>query len=354
MRNFALPVLLATCLTCAAPLYAQNDLGDVVNGVAQSLIAQQLDQRAYVAAQNANTVQAYRAYLDQYPKGMFRSNAERALAQLGASANPNPGPDVGPNPRPGNGLSPAQEEAAIGFSFSQRVAIQRRLTEMGYSTRGADGVWGYNTRSAIANWQANSGQSATGYLTLTQANRLLQGQTGPVVTPPPPPPGGDIGGISAAQAEAALGLTRSQRITLQAQLNKIGYDTGTPDGLWGARTRAALAKWQGANKQSATGYITGAQINLIAAQAGSVAAPTPPGASNDAALEESLLGLSSYERADLQRRLTRLGYSTYGADGAFGRNTRAAIAAWQGDEGLAVTGYLSADEVRKIRVETGG
>jgi len=38
----------------------------------------------------------------------------------------------------------------------------------------------------------------------------------------------------------------------------------------------------------------------------------------------------------------------------FGRNTRAAISGWQRDEGLAVTGYLAADQVRELRVQTGG
>lgn len=352
MRNFALPLMMATCLSFAAPLQAQSNLGDVVNGVAQSLLTQEMDKRAYIAAQNANTVPAYRGYLSQYPKGLYRSNAERALVQLGVSVNPGTN-----NPRPGTGgtLTPAQEEASLGLSFSQRVAIQRRLTTLGFNTRGADGAWGYNTRSAIANWQASTRQTATAYLTLAQANDLLRGQTGPVVTPPTGGGnGGDTSGYSSAQIEASLGLSRTQRIEIQSQLTKIGYNTGMPDGLWGSNTRSAIAKWQSANRMSATGYLTGAQVTMIARQAGTVAQPGPtPGGGANAAVEESLLSLTSYERIDLQRRLTHLGYNTYGADGAFGPNTRRAIARWQGDEGLTITGYLTADEVRKIRVETG-
>jgi peptidoglycan hydrolase-like protein with peptidoglycan-binding domain len=348
MRNFALPLMMATCLSVAAPVQAQSNLGDVVNGVAQSLLSQEVDKRAYVAAQNANTVQAYRSYLAQFPKGLYRTNAERALAQLGVTVNP--GTNV--PPVTGGTLTPAQQEAALGLNFSQRVAIQRRLTALGFDTRGADGAWGYNTRTAIANWQASTRQTATAYLTLSQANVLLQGQTGPVVTPPT---GGGTTVYAAAQAEAALGLSRTQRITIQTQLNRIGYNTGTPDGLWGSNTRKALAKWQTANRVSATGYVTGPQVNLIAQQAGGLTQPTPtPGNGANAALQESLLSLTPYEKADLQRRLTRLGYNTYGADGVLGQNSRTAIARWQGDEGLKATGYFTADQVRKIRVETGG
>lgn len=38
----------------------------------------------------------------------------------------------------------------------------------------------------------------------------------------------------------------------------------------------------------------------------------------------------------------------------FGRNTRAAISGWQRDEALAIAGYLTVDQVRLIRVQTGG
>lgn len=350
MRNFALPLMLASSLSLAAPLHAQSNLGDVVNGVAQSLLTQELDKRAYVAAQNANTVSAYRSYLAQFPNGIYRGNALNALARLGATVTPGTGTQ--PPVTGGGSLSAAQEEASLGLSYAQKVTIQRRLTSLGFDTHGADGVWGYNTRTAIANWQARNRQTATAYLTLAQANSLLQGT---VVTPPPTGGNNGTGGAySAAQIEASLGLSRTQRVNIQAQLNKIGYPTGTPDGLWGSKTRGAIAKWQVANRMSGTSYLTGAQVNLIAQQAGTVVQPNPqPGAGDNAALQESLLSLTTYEKIDLQRRLTRLGYNTYGADGVFGQNSRSAIARWQGDEGLRVTGYLTADQVRKIRVETG-
>ena len=351
MRKFALPLMIAASLTLAPPLYAQTNLGDVVGGVAKTLLQQELDKRAFIAAQNANTVSAYLGYLAQYPQGAYRANAERALARLGGLVNPGPN---NPPPVTGGSMTAAQQEAAIGLTYSEKITIQRRLTALGFSTHGADGVWGYNTRTAIASWQRYNRQSVTGYVTAAQVHLLL-GQTGPVITPlPGGDPGPDPSGYSAAQVEASLGLSRTQRIDIQRQLTKIGYNTGVADGLWGSKTRTALAKWQTANRAPATGYITGAQVRLIASQAGTTVEPPPPsGGAGNAALEESLLNLSAYEKADLQRRLTHLGYNTYGADGVFDRNSRNAIAGWQGDEGLAVTGYVTADQVRKIRVETG-
>ena len=170
--------------------------------------------------------------------------------------------------------------------------------------------------------------------------------TTPVVDPP-------TGNLTAAQIEAGLRLTRTQRTTIQRQLTAIGYDAGVADGLWGSRTRAAISAWQRANRGAQTGYVTAAQVKMIASQAGTVA-PAPDVNVSGPALEESLLQLTLDERVDLQRRLRRLGYDSLRTDGTFGAGTRRAIAEWQADEGETATGYLSADQVRLIRLETGG
>ncbi len=334
MRSFTLPLILAASFGLTTPVVAQNDFGDVLDGIAQSLFQQERDRTAYITAQEANTVSAYRNYLAKFPEGQYRGNAQRALARLGVPAE-------------GSSATAVQAEARLGISYAQRVAVQRRLTRLGYNTYGADGTWGRITRNAIAAWQRDEGNRATGYLTEAQLRVLLRGV---VVSPPdddtPPATG------TAAQVEAGLRLTRTQRTEIQRQLSKIGYDAGVADGLWGSRTRTAISAWQRANRKTQTGYVTAAEVRLIASQAASVG-PAPDDG-NSAALEESLLELTRAEREDLQRRLIQLGYGTNRADGTFGAGTRRAIAEWQRDEGETATGYLTADQVRLIRVETGG
>lgn len=334
MRALTLPLILAASLGLTLPAAAQDDFGDVLSGLAQTLLQQERDRTAYIAAQEANTVSAYRDYLKQFPKGAYRSNAEAALTRLGA-------------PAAGTPVSVAQAEARLGITGPQRVAVQRELTRLGYNTYGADGVWGRNTRTAIATWQRDRGDTVTGYVTAAQLKLLARGT---VVTPPTEEP--PAGNLTAVQAEAALNLTRAQRTTIQKQLTALGHDAGVADGLWGSRTRTALRAWQQKNDLTQTGYVTAAQVRLIASEA--AGAPTTPGATDRAALEESLLSLTREERVDLQRRLTRLGYDTLRTDGTFGAGTRRAIIAWQEDEGLRATGYLTADQVRLIRVSTGG
>ncbi len=258
MRNLTLPLLLAASLGAATPTAAQDNFGDILSGVAKSLLTQELDKNAYVQAQNLNTATGYRNYLAQYPKGIYRANAERALAKLGAPVTPN--------------------------------------------------------------------------------------------NPPAPA----SGTVSAAAVEGSIGLTRTRRMTLQTQLSALGYPTGVADGLWGSNTRGAIVRWQTANKVSATGYLTAQQVNLIEQQARPVVGSDPVGSVTvDDRTEERLLSLTADERREIQRRLTRLGYRTGGVDGVFGGNTRRALASWQRDEGLRASGYMTADQLRELRRQTG-
>jgi hypothetical protein len=58
--------------------------------------------------------------------------------------------------------------------------------------------------------------------------------------------------------------------------------------------------------------------------------------------------LDPQTRAEIQGRLSSLGYDTQGADGVFGNRSRDAIASWQQDNGAPVTGYLSEDQTEAI------
>ena len=100
------------------------------------------------------------------------------------------------------------------------------------------------------------------------------------------PPGGAVfpSGLpaaaqSAAQAETSLELDRPSRRLIQQGLRNEGFDPGTPDGLFGPRTRGAIRAWQAARGQAATGYLDGAQAELLrVAAAGDVPALPPPAA----------------------------------------------------------------------------
>ena len=72
-------------------------------------------------------------------------------------------------------------------------------------------------------------------------------------------------------------------------------------------------------------------------------APIVAGFPNDAA------GLSKADRQELQRRLTAAGFDTGSTDGVIGTKTRAAIAAYQTGNGIAVTGEATAELLALLR-----
>lgn len=77
--------------------------------------------------------------------------------------------------------------------------------------------------------------------------------------PPPPPPEVD----TPAQIESALGLSRNQRRSIQADLTLLGHDLGTIDGVFGNATRHAIRKWQRDERFSQTGYLTLEQLRRL-------------------------------------------------------------------------------------------
>jgi len=59
------------------------------------------------------------------------------------------------------------------LSFSDKKAMQQKLTDLGYSTNGVDGRIGPNSRRAIRAWQAANGLTADGYMEQTLFKRLI-------------------------------------------------------------------------------------------------------------------------------------------------------------------------------------
>ncbi len=62
--------------------------------------------------------------------------------------------------------------------------------------------------------------------------------------------------------------------------------------------------------------------------------------------------LSRVEKAELQERLSAIGYSTAGIDGQIGSNTRAALRRWQFDVGMPSDGYATFEQLRLLRQQS--
>ena len=71
--------------------------------------------------------------------------------------------------------------------------------------------------------------------------------------------------LEAEQQEKKLKLARGVRLRVQSCLKQQGHDPGTPDGLFGARTRQAIRAWQIAQGETkaATGFLTPGQADKL-------------------------------------------------------------------------------------------
>ena len=85
----------------------------------------------------------YRDYLERYPTGIWRPEAEQRLA--------------GP-------ADPAVVEDALGLTRNDRLSIEQRLNYLGFPPGAQDGFFDSSTRWAIEGYQRNRGYDSTGYL----------------------------------------------------------------------------------------------------------------------------------------------------------------------------------------------
>ena len=131
------------------------------------------------------------------------------------------------------------------------------------------------------------------------------------------------------------GCTGDAVKTLQDKLNALGYNSGSVDGIFGAKTYAAVTAFQKANNLGVDGIVgklTWAKLYGVS--------PAMP-------VETTVVGrpMVSYgSRGDavrkLQELLNALGYDCGSVDGIFGSKTKAAVLAFQKANGLAADGIV--------------
>ncbi|MFU8897710.1 MAG: peptidoglycan-binding protein [Roseinatronobacter sp.] len=308
------------------------------------------DLRAFATAQEADTEDAYQAYLDSFPNGQ---NAQAARAALERIRN-----------------SPERIEQALMLTRDERRAIQNDLTVLGYDTRGVDGIFGPGTRGAITTWQRQNDLSETGYLTQDQIFNLAR-------------QGADRAQELEAEERARREAEERSDRDFWAATGAAGDEAGLrryleryPEGIFAglAQDRLAqfeaeardaarardLAAWRRArNANTIAGYeaylqdwpegefAENARSRARALQPESEDSTLPPGLDQSALARaraaEQQLGLAGPTRLLIEQRLARLGLDTGPVDGVFDDQTRIAIGQAQERFDLRPTGYVNQD-----------
>lgn len=122
------------------------------------------DRAAWDRAVAADTAAAYREYLAAQPRGAFAENARTRIEDLQAEAA-----------GAGDRARARAAEDALNLNVLARNLIEQRLAGLGFSPGVVDGVFDDSTRRAIRRFQASRGIDETGYLDQTSMVALLAG-----------------------------------------------------------------------------------------------------------------------------------------------------------------------------------
>lgn len=128
------------------------------------------DRAAWDIAWRADTVDAYRRYLREFPDGLFADEAEDRIDAMMRPGRP--GRPGGPGDRLDLDAARAEEDALRLPRFT-RVIVEQRLAALGYDPGPADGVFDQQFRRALRRYQRDLDVPATGYLTQPVVARLL-------------------------------------------------------------------------------------------------------------------------------------------------------------------------------------
>ena len=130
-----------------------------------------------------------RAYLEQFPSGMFEALARNWLKRLEEAAQPQTAHPTAAPAVPTQeaatvpSSSPKSAEEALRLTRAQRMLVQRGLTALGFDVGAVDGIFGARTRAGIGKWQSSLGEAVTGFLDAGAVERLLK--AGEAVPPEP-------------------------------------------------------------------------------------------------------------------------------------------------------------------------
>ena len=206
------------------------------------------------------------------------------------------------------------QDAYVPYSVRN---VQLALNRLGYAAGTADGLMGPKTRAAIRAYQIDSGLPASGEPSVS-LHEHLQASLGAGSESPATPAGPSATLISEVQSELRL----------------RGYAIPSVNGVLDTATVAAIKRYQADASLTADGRVTDALLAQLRS-----------GRSDPAADYRAQV-------KSVQAALNARGYDPGPADGALGPRTRAAIRAYQSENGLTPTGEVDAALLASLEIAT--
>ena len=276
------------------------------------------------------------------------TTGSRIAAAAGSKTTPTPPASAA---EPAVKVSPTTNSPFAGLELGSRGAevkkLQQSLQSTGLVIRGgADGIFGAATKSAVQAFQKVNGLQQTGVVTAPVA-ALLDRVAGAAATVAP----AAAKTPSSPYAGLKLGNSGDKVKQLQRALQNAGVTViGGADGAFGNATRRALTAFQKVNGLEQTGVLTAAGANILGL--GSSTAPPPStGASGTTAKGYAKPGENSGRTRALQEQLIAWNIQVVGgADAEYRASTVAAVKRFQQVHGLTVTGTVTSETARKLKL----
>ncbi len=242
-----------------------------------------------------------------------------------------------------------------GMEGDDVLAVQVRLTSLGYYTGKLDGVYGSGTIAAMKAFQGRNKLTVDGVcgpntLQVLYSNGAID--AGSSVKPSEDP-------IPTDKPTDVLrpGAEGDQVKAVQNRLAILGYYAGAIDGKYGSGTTEAVRFFQARNSLTVDGRVGPKTVEKLwsedaipAWSTDGTATPTPTPTPTEQAIPSRTLrlGATGDDVVLLQVRLMALGYLSGKADGVFGSATGAAVAAFQLRNGLSADGVAGSKTYKKL------
>lgn len=260
----------------AAPLLRRGSKGSQVADMQQRLI-----QLGYLNGRadgifGSLTEQAVRSFQKDHGLTVDGIAGTQTLGALyGSKAKPT-GSNTGRSGSSGtsSNTTPIQRTLRLGSRGNDVSQLQKRLNELGYNAGSADGIFGSKTLSAVRAFQKAKGLTADGIVGSQTIGALYSGSNSSASSSPSTPATPSAPSNTNITATLRLGSRGNQVKILQQELNKLGYNCGTADGIFGSKTLNAVRAFQSAKGLLVDG-IVGSQTRALLNSVNSTPTPTP-------------------------------------------------------------------------------
>jgi peptidoglycan hydrolase-like protein with peptidoglycan-binding domain len=165
--------------------------------------------------------------------------------------------------------------------------------------------------------------------------------------------------VQQAQVQTAPSQARPRNeITadVQRELNRRGYYDAAVDGVFGAKTDAAIRDFEQSNGMKSTGEPTEALLQaILRAPTKQRATQQPQGSAPARRDHDQIAGLlePAQRMSAIQRALSEFGYGPVAVTGVYSPETRAAIERFERTHNLPITGEISDRVARELTAMTG-